>query len=231
MQKSQKSGSCLDHRLHCSLIHPLSAHQQILQCTTSWDSFRRSDILTAEMHYSNWSCASSYLHEKYECLFQMSLWNCVYIRRASPNQSMRPRRAWNRQGFSTVFHMLYNISKSLSSLSLDDSCSDEDVSHSVLVSRGCSPSTTVVPSVSPSIPIPTRNSLSCSPHGALVFSSSPTSSLPPLPCGIAPRRNPSPKNDTAFSQGSLRLSQSNRNSAISLLSMSTCSDTSYILGR
>lgn len=182
------------------------------------------------MHYSNWSCASWYLHEKYD-FFQMSLCNYVYIQRPNPNQSTRPRKAWNRQGFSTVFHMLHNISKSRSSLSLDDSCSDEDISHCVLVPKGCSSSTTVVPSISPCIPIPTQSSLSCSPHGALVFSSSPTSSLPPLPCGIAPRRNPSPKNDTAFSQDSLRLSQSNRNSATSLLSMSTCSDTSYILGR
>ncbi|TMS22785.1 Tensin-4 [Larimichthys crocea] len=114
----------------------------------------------------------------------------------------------------------------------DGFCSDEDVSHCVLVPRGCSPGSpaNMIPSVSPSIPIPTQSSLSCSPHGTLVFSSSPTSSLPPLPCGSVPRRNPSPKNDIAFSQGSLRLSHSNRNSAVSLLSMSTCSDTSYMLG-
>lgn len=115
-------------------------------------------------------------------------------------------------------------------LSTDDSCSDEDVSNCVLVPRGCSPSITV-PSLSPSIPIPLQGSLSCSPHGALVFSNSPTSSLPPLPCGSAPRRNPSPKNDAPFPHGSLRPSTPNRNSASSLLSMSTCSDTSYILGR
>ncbi|XP_070842314.1 tensin-4-like [Chaetodon trifascialis] len=114
----------------------------------------------------------------------------------------------------------------------EDACSNEDVSHCMLVPRGCSScsSPTMVQSVSPSIPIPTQGSLSCSPHGTLVFSSSPTSSLPPLPCGSAPRRNPSPKHDISFSQGSLRLSHSNRNSAASLLSMSTCSDTSYILG-
>ncbi|XP_038570432.1 tensin-4-like isoform X2 [Micropterus salmoides] len=114
----------------------------------------------------------------------------------------------------------------------DNSCSDKDVSRCVLVPRGCSPcsSPSVVPLTSPSIPIPTHSSLSCSPHGMLVFSSSPTSSLPPLPCGSAPRRNHSSKHDVAFSQGSLRLSHSNRNSATSLLSMSTCSDTSYILG-
>ncbi|KAM4584208.1 tensin-4-like isoform 2-T2 [Odontesthes bonariensis] len=107
-------------------------------------------------------------------------------------------------------------------------CSD-DFSHPVLVPRGCpSASPTVVPSVSPSIPIPTNSGLSCSPLGSLVFSNSPTFSLPPLPCGSAPRRIPSPKQD--ISQGSLRLSPSNRHSATSLLSMSTCSDTSYILG-
>ncbi|XP_044046384.1 tensin-4-like isoform X2 [Siniperca chuatsi] len=125
-----------------------------------------------------------------------------------------------------------NISPKCISPPTDDSCSDEDVSHCVLVPRGCSPcsSPTVVLSMSPSIPIPTHSSLSCSPHGRLVFTGSPTSSLPPLPCGSAPRRNPSPKHDVAFSQGSLRLSHSNRNSAASLLSMSTCSDTSYIIG-
>ncbi|XP_061584954.1 tensin-4-like [Cololabis saira] len=140
----------------------------------------------------------------------------------------------------------------------DSFCSDDldDVSRGVLVPRGCAPSSspTATPSASPSIPIPTRCSPCCSPHGALVFSSSPASSLPPLgfsgspasslpplvfsgspasslpplPSGSAPRRIPSPKQD--FSQGSLRLSCSNRNSTASLLSMSTCSDTSYILG-
>ncbi|XP_072240037.1 tensin-4-like [Leuresthes tenuis] len=102
----------------------------------------------------------------------------------------------------------------------DHMCSGDtdDVSHPVLVARGCSSS-------SPSIPIPTN---SCSPHGSLVFSNSPTFSLPPLPCGSAPRRIPSSKQD--ISRGSLLLSPSNRNSATSLLSMSTCSDTSYILG-
>ncbi|XP_040000986.1 tensin-4-like [Xiphias gladius] len=113
-----------------------------------------------------------------------------------------------------------------------DSCSDEDVSHCMLVPRGCSSSSspTMVPSTSPCIPIPAHSSLNDRTHCTQVFSSSPTCSLPPLPCGSAPRRNPSPKHDTAFSQGSLRLSHSNRNSATSLLSMSTCSDTSYILG-
>uniref|UniRef100_A0A3P8T065 SH2 domain-containing protein n=1 Tax=Amphiprion percula TaxID=161767 RepID=A0A3P8T065_AMPPE len=124
------------------------------------------------------------------------------------------------------------VNKSCSSISrpADTLSSDEDASPCVLVSRGCAPSSspTVVPSVSPSIPIPSHSSISCSPHGSLVFSSSPTSSLPPLPCGSAPRRHPSTKQDC--SPGSLRLSTSNRNSVISLLSTSTCSDTSYILG-
>ncbi|KAK2815585.1 hypothetical protein Q5P01_026052 [Channa striata] len=112
----------------------------------------------------------------------------------------------------------------------DDFCTEEDASHCVLIPRGCSTRTptTVVPS--PSIPIPAHGGLSCSPQGTLVFSSSPTSSLPPLPCGSAPRRIPLAKHDISVSQGSLRLSHSNRNSAASLLSTSSCSDTSYILG-
>lgn len=140
-------------------------------------------------------------------------------------------------GFSTecvsftsfmIFHNPFSLFLlSRSSQSSDDS--DEDVSHCVLVPRGCPPSfsPTIFPSTSPSIAIPAHSSVSCSPHGTLVFSSSPTSCLPPLPCGSAPRRNPSPKHDV----GSLRLSHSNRNSAVSLLSTSTGSDTSYILGR
>ncbi|KAM7008695.1 tensin-4-like [Tautogolabrus adspersus] len=121
-----------------------------------------------------------------------------------------------------------NTSPSCISPPTDGSCSDEDASNCVLVPRGCHPCSlpTVVRCVSPSIPIPTHSSLSCSPQGTLVFSSSPTSSLPPLPGGSVPRRNPSSKSDT----GCLRLSPSNRNSTVSLLSMSTCSDTSYILG-
>ncbi|XP_077426278.1 tensin-4-like [Vanacampus margaritifer] len=86
------------------------------------------------------------------------------------------------------------------------------------------------PTVSPSFPIPRPASVSFSPPGALVFSDSPSFSRPPLPCGNAPRRNPSTRHDISSSQGSLRLSYPNRNSAASLLSTSTCSDTSYILG-
>ncbi|KAM3624120.1 uncharacterized protein V6R79_019230 [Siganus canaliculatus] len=126
-----------------------------------------------------------------------------------------------------------NTSPSSTSPPTDDSCSDEDVSHCVLVPRGCSPGSLppMIKAVSPSIPIPTQGSVSCSPHGTLVFSGSPSSSLPPLPGGSAPRRHQSSsRHDMTLSQGSLRLSQPNRNSATSLLSLSTCSDTSYILG-
>ncbi|XP_068607445.1 tensin-4-like [Brachionichthys hirsutus] len=96
----------------------------------------------------------------------------------------------------------------------DDSCADEDASDCILVARGCSPSAFCV-GPPRSIPIPTQ---SCSP-------------LPPLPCGSVPRRNLSPKPDMSFPHGSLQPSQSNRNSAVSLLSTSVGSDTSYILGR
>ncbi|KAM3842764.1 tensin-4-like [Diretmus argenteus] len=114
----------------------------------------------------------------------------------------------------------------------DDSCSDEDVSNCVLVPRGCYPcsSPSIVPSVSNIIPIPTSGGRSCSPHGSLVFSGSPSSSRPPLPCGSVHRQNLSPRNDLSSSQVSPRMSNSNRNSGISLLSMSPGSDTSYILG-
>ncbi|KAK5866586.1 hypothetical protein PBY51_020767 [Eleginops maclovinus] len=120
-----------------------------------------------------------------------------------------------------------DINKSSQCFSPPTDDSDEEDSHCVLVPRGCPPCSlpTVVQSVSPSIAIPTTSSVCCSPHGTLVFSSSPTASLPPLPFGSAPRQNHSSRQDT-----NLHLSLSNRNSAVSLLSMSTCSDTSYILG-
>ncbi|XP_054633992.1 tensin-4-like [Dunckerocampus dactyliophorus] len=86
------------------------------------------------------------------------------------------------------------------------------------------------PTVSPSIPIPRPTSLSFSPPGTVVFSGSPSSSRPWLPCGGAARQNPSMRHDISGSQGSLRLSYPDRNSAASLLSTSTCSDTSYLLG-
>nr|XP_061791493.1 tensin-4-like [Nerophis lumbriciformis] len=89
----------------------------------------------------------------------------------------------------------------------------------------CSTST-----ASQSIPIPRPSSISFSPSGTLVFSDSGSSSRPPLPCGNASKPNPSIRQDLSCSQGSIRLSYPNRNSAASLLSTSTCSDTSYILG-
>ncbi|XP_020795530.1 tensin-4 [Boleophthalmus pectinirostris] len=111
--------------------------------------------------------------------------------------------------------------------------SDEDESSPVLIPRGCpanrSPSSVIT--VSPSIAIPSPCGLSCSPQGALVFSGSPSSSsLPPLPCGSVVRRSPIPRQDGGATQSSCCLSQPNRHSALSLLSTSSCSDTSYILG-
>lgn len=105
----------------------------------------------------------------------------------------------------------------------------DDVPGGVLVARGCPPSSSpvAVRSAAPSSPIPILGGGGS--KGPPVFCGSPSSFLPPLPCGSAPRRNPSPKQE--FSDGSLRTSHSNRNSATSLLSTSTCSDTSYILGR
>lgn len=100
-----------------------------------------------------------------------------------------------------------------------------------LIPRGC-------PVPSPSIAVPGSSAtLSCSPQGALLFSGSPSSSSsccgarPPLPCGSVVRRSPRPEGDRGSSaRSSWRLSQPNRNSALSLLSTSSCSDTSYILG-
>lgn len=109
--------------------------------------------------------------------------------------------------------------------------SSDKVSSPVLIPRGCpSHGSPTVMSVSPSIPIPTQSGLTCSPHGALACTGSPSSALPPLPCGSVVRRSPSMRSDSGFCQGSLRLCHSNRNSAVSLLSTSSCSDTSYMLG-
>lgn len=108
---------------------------------------------------------------------------------------------------------------------------DKNVSSPVLIPRGCpnDSSPTSVIAVSPSKTIPSSAGLSCSPQGSLVFSSSP-SALPPLPCGSMVRRSPSPRQDRASSQSPWTLSPQNRNSALSLLSTSSGSDTSYILG-
>ncbi|KAJ3615130.1 hypothetical protein NHX12_018698 [Muraenolepis orangiensis] len=89
------------------------------------------------------------------------------------------------------------------------------------------------PSPSPSIPIPCSSSTgpSCSPHGSLIFCSSPSSSSrPPLPCGSVHRRIPSALAEVGSSHTSLRTTYSNRNSGASMLSMSPGSDTSYMLG-
>ncbi|XP_051939833.1 tensin-4-like [Hippocampus zosterae] len=86
------------------------------------------------------------------------------------------------------------------------------------------------PTTSSSVPATRPPSVSFSPPGTLVFSDSHSFSRPPLPCGGAPKRNSPLRHDISCSQGSLRLSYPNRNSAASLLSTSTCSDTSYILG-
>lgn len=75
---------------------------------------------------------------------------------------------------------------------------------------------------------PCAGGLSCSPQGSLVFSGSPSSARPPLPCGSVLRR--SPCQDGGSGRSSWRLSQPNRSSGLSLLSTSSCSDTSYILG-
>ncbi|XP_056137078.1 tensin-4-like [Lampris incognitus] len=124
------------------------------------------------------------------------------------------------------------VNKSPPSLSphTDDSSPDDDVTNCVLVPRGCSPCISISPSPSHSIPIPTYAGPSCSPHGSVVFSSSPSSSRPPLPCGSVHRQNLPQKNEIFSSQGSLRMSYSNRNSGTSLLSTSPGSDTSYTLG-
>lgn len=109
---------------------------------------------------------------------------------------------------------------------------DENVSSPMLISRGCptNSSPDSVMAVSPSIPIPSAGGLSRSPQGSLVFSSSPSSTLPPLPCGSVVRRSPVQRQDGGSSQSPWSLPHPNRNSVLSILSSSSCSDTSYILG-
>ncbi|XP_077575296.1 tensin-4-like [Stigmatopora nigra] len=78
------------------------------------------------------------------------------------------------------------------------------------------------------IPIQSRASgNSLCPSGTLVFSDGGSSSWPARPGAGSPKGNGS---TLSLSQGCHRLSYPNRNSAASLLSTSTCSDTSYILG-
>ncbi|XP_077461701.1 tensin-4-like [Stigmatopora argus] len=78
------------------------------------------------------------------------------------------------------------------------------------------------------IPIQSRASgNSLCPSGTLVFSDGGSSSWPAPPGAGSPKGSAS---TLSLCQGSHRLSYPNRNSASSLLSTSTCSDTSYILG-
>lgn len=222
----QRSGSRMNHRhtpTRCSaadsrahrnksrLLHMIKYHYK--KCTLSFRGGKMSCALRAVTCLRNVN------------VYQSRFLSHVYRRRPSPSQGRMPEKTAKREGGSTfpVSRMLHIMTLSSPT---DDSGSDEDLSNCVLVPRGCSPSISVASS-SACIPIP----LSCSPHGTVVFSSSPSSSLPPLPCGSSPRRTPSPRSDAPFGQGSLRLSNANRNSSSSLLSMSTCSDTSYILGR
>ncbi|CAL8333339.1 unnamed protein product [Lota lota] len=108
----------------------------------------------------------------------------------------------------------------------EESSPEEDQYRCVLVPRGCSPS----PSRSIPIPSPTPASPGCSPHGSLIYCGSPSFSRPPLPCGSVGRRRPSAQGEAYGSQSSPRRTHSNRNSGVSMLSMSPGSDTSYMLG-
>ncbi|KAK0147111.1 Tensin-4 [Merluccius polli] len=108
----------------------------------------------------------------------------------------------------------------------DESSPEEDLHRCVLVPRSCSPSP------SRSIPIPTSpyTGVSCSPHGALIFCGSPSSSRPPLPCGSVHRRPSSARGETCSSPSTLLMMHSRRNSGSSMMSMSPGSDTSYMFG-
>ncbi|CDQ90780.1 unnamed protein product [Oncorhynchus mykiss] len=129
----------------------------------------------------------------------------------------------------------FNKRSQSSSLHTDDFSPDEDVSNCVLVPRGCSPrtiSTSVSTSCSIPIPLSSASGSRCSPQGSLVFSDA--SSRPPLPCGsVVRRRLPSTQGGDVgmcSSPVTLRMSHSHRNSAVSMLSTSPGSETSYIMG-
>lgn len=111
-----------------------------------------------------------------------------------------------------------------------DSSPEDDISSCILVPRGCPPRSSLSTSPSRSVPIPVSSSQSCSPHGSLVFSGSPSSCRPPLPCGTVRRRVSSQQQDMSCSPGSMRMCPSQRNSGGSLFSTSPGSDTSYMLG-
>ncbi|XP_029594789.1 tensin-4 [Salmo trutta] len=133
----------------------------------------------------------------------------------------------------------FNKRSQSSSLHTDDFSPDEDVSNCVLVPRDCSPrniSTSSFSSVSPScsipIPLSSASGSRCSPQSSLVFSDA--SSRPPLPCGsIVRRRLPSMQGGEVgmcSSPVTLRMSHSHRNSAVSMISTSPGSETSYMMG-
>ncbi|XP_038834834.1 tensin-4-like [Salvelinus namaycush] len=108
----------------------------------------------------------------------------------------------------------------------------------VLVPRSCSPRniSTSFSSVSPScsipIPLSSASGSRCSPQSSLVFSDA--SSRPPLPCGsVVRRRLPSTQGGEVgmcSSPVTLRMSHSHRNSAVSMISTSPGSETSYMMG-
>ncbi|XP_036397125.1 tensin-4-like isoform X2 [Megalops cyprinoides] len=135
------------------------------------------------------------------------------------------------QPLQSSAHREQNFSRSCT-----DPSADDDLSQAVLEPRGCSPqtrcgtSTSATPS-SRSMPIPMRSGSSCSPHGSLVFSGSPSSSRPPLPIG-SHRVSLSQRCDSPVSCSpvSLPVVRGHRASATSLISTSPGSDTSYILG-
>ncbi|KAM6972006.1 tensin-4-like [Aplochiton taeniatus] len=111
-----------------------------------------------------------------------------------------------------------------------DSSPEDDMAGCVLVPRGCARGPSLSTSPSRSVPIPVSPGPSCSPHGSLVFSGSPSSCRPPLPCGSVRRRASSQQHHMSCSPGALGMCASYRNSGSSLLSTSPGSDTSYMLG-
>ncbi|XP_041694379.1 tensin-4 [Coregonus clupeaformis] len=129
-------------------------------------------------------------------------------------------------------------SQSSSLHTVDFSSPDEDVSRCVLFPRGCSPRniSTSFSSISPScsipIPLSPASGSRCSPQSSLVFSDA--SSRPPLPCGsVLRRQQPSMQGGEVgmcSSPVTLRMSHSHRNSAVSMLSTSPGSETSYMMG-
>ncbi|XP_042166635.1 tensin-4-like isoform X1 [Oncorhynchus tshawytscha] len=140
---------------------------------------------------------------------------------------------FNKRSQSSSLHTAPTSSGVLPLSSPDDFSPDEDVSS--CVARGCAPrhiSTSVSPSCSIPIPLSSASGSRCSPQGSLVFSDA--SSRPPLPCGsVVRRRLPSTQGGeagTCSSPVTLRMSHSHRNSAVSMISTSPGSETSYMMG-